>query len=58
LGGGIWVSVHSDTKFARICDLITCLGQNSISNSPSSTNHLTMGPRSYELGSNVEAFST
>jgi hypothetical protein len=36
LGRGIWISVHSDTKSARICDLIACLGKNSISNSPSS----------------------
>jgi hypothetical protein len=30
LGGGIWISVHSDTKSTRICDLITCRGQNSV----------------------------
>jgi hypothetical protein len=28
LGGGIWISVHSDMKSARICNLIVCLGQN------------------------------
>jgi hypothetical protein len=53
LGGGILISVHLDTKSARICDLITCQGQNSISNSPSSTDHLTMRP----LASRLRTFS-
>jgi hypothetical protein len=26
LGGGIWISVHSNTKSVRICDLMACLG--------------------------------
>jgi hypothetical protein len=49
LGGGIWISVHYDTKSARIGDLITCRGQNSMLNSPSSTYHLTMLPLASRL---------
>jgi hypothetical protein len=49
LGRGLLDSVHSDTKSARICDLIACLRQNSISNSPSSTDHLTMRPLASRL---------
>jgi hypothetical protein len=37
VGRGILISVHSDTKSARIYDLIACLGQNLMSNSPSSS---------------------
>jgi hypothetical protein len=43
-GGGCWVSVHSETKLARIWDLMAYRGQNSRSNSPNSTDHLTMRP--------------
>jgi hypothetical protein len=38
------VSVHSEMKSARIWDLMACRGQNSRSNSPNSTDHLTMFP--------------
>jgi hypothetical protein len=36
--------VHSETKSMRIWDLMACCGQNSRSNSPSSTDHLTIRP--------------
>jgi hypothetical protein len=44
VGGGCWVSVHSEMKSARIWDLMAYRGHNSSSNSPSLTDHLTMRP--------------
>jgi hypothetical protein len=43
-GGGYRVSVHSEMKLVRIWDLMAYRGQNSRSNSPSSTDHLMIHP--------------
>jgi hypothetical protein len=43
-GASCWISVHSTTKFASVCDFIVFRGEKLIFRAPSSTAHFDMRP--------------